>query len=131
MQPTSSFDWGRAVTPARWIAAILGGAAFLGWAVWTIILLINGSASLDVVQWVVWAAMGVDLVVAILRRGVGELGGGLVLVAGAAAIGVISGFQGPALLAVPLFAVAGALFALCGRYTLAQEERPRAPHATA
>ena len=112
MQPTTSFDWGRMVTPARWIATTLGGVALIGWA-----------ATLDVIQWVVWAAASIDFVIAILRRGIGELGGGLVLVGAAAAMGVVSGFQGPALLAVPLFAIAGALFAACGQYTLARQPR--------
>ncbi len=126
MQSSSTFDWGRAVTPARWTAAILGVVAFLGWAIWSIVLVTNGTANLDVIQWVIWGAAGVDLVVAILSRGIGELGGGLVLVGAAAAMGVASGFQGPALLAVPLFAIAGALFAACGQYTLGHHHAPTA-----
>lgn len=118
--------------PARWVAMLLSGVALVGWAAWTIVLVANGTANLDVVQWIVWAAIAVDLAVAILRQGSGELAGGLLLVVGAGALGVVSGFAGPALLAIPLLAMAGVLFAACGRYTQSHPHlHPHLPHARA
>lgn len=133
MQPSTPFDWGRAVPPARWIAAMLGGIGFVGWAIWSIVLAANETATIDVVQWVVWGAIGVDLAIAMafamLRQGNTELVAGVVLIAAAGALGVVSGFAGPAILAVPLVAIAGALFAACGQYDLTHE-RSHAPADT-
>ncbi len=125
MKPSTAFDWRRYVTPARWLAAALGGIGFVGWAVWSIVLATNGTAPVDVVQWVIWGAMGVDLAIAIafavMRRGNTELIAGVALVAAAGALGVVSGFAVPAILAMPLVAIAGALFAACGQYDLTHE----------
>ncbi len=128
MQPSTSVDWGRVLTLARWAAILLSGVALVGWAVWTIVLVVNGTATLDVVQWILWGAIVVDLAVALLGQGAVEYVGGVLLVAGAAAMGIVSGWEGPALLAVPLLAIAGGLFTVCGRYTPAHPHVP-APHA--
>lgn len=130
MQPTTPFTWRRVVTAAHWTAALLGTAALVGWAVWTIVLAPYGTGNADNVQGAVWGVLSVSLAIAVFLRGIGELGGGLALVGGAAAMGVLSGLQGPALLAVPLCALAGVLFIACGPYTLTHPH-PRAPHTTA
>lgn len=119
MQPTTSFNWRRVIGLTHWIASALGGAALVVWVIWSFFLEPYGTGNANSVQWAVWAILGISVAIAAFQRGAGELGGGLVLVGGAVAMGVLSEFQGPAVLAVPLCAVAGLLFFAGGWYTLA------------
>lgn len=130
MQPTASFTWQRVVTFAHWIASSLGGIALVGWAVWTLILVPYGTGNAGNVQWAIWGVLSVSLAIAVFVRGIGELGAGLVLVVGAVAMVVLSELQGPALLVISLWALAGVLFIACSLYTLTHPH-PHGPHATA
>ncbi len=138
MQPSTSFDWGRVVTPLRWVAGIIAGGAFVIWVGFVILSNLGGESSqaipVNTVQVVVWGLYGIGLVAAVFWKGIGEIVGGLLLFGGAVVFivaGVLEfGLQLGALTAVAPFAAPGLLFIVCGWYTLAKA-RHHAPHAIA
>jgi hypothetical protein len=129
MQPSTTFDWGRVVTPARWIARILSGVPFV---VWASLSLGHAFGSYpDLGQWVIIGAIGVGVLLASFWQGIGEVVGGLILVS--AGIGHVFLYLPPGLGALAVaspFLIAGLLFIACGWYVLTQARHP-APHATA
>ncbi|HEU5440343.1 MAG TPA: hypothetical protein VFU88_13715 [Ktedonobacterales bacterium] len=131
MQPTSrSFDWSRVVEGARLVARLLGiiVGGFLGF--WALSSAINGTIS-GGAEWTGWLSAVlyslplVIVVAAIFWKGIGEVVGGLALVAIAVWMFVPAG---------PIFsgavALAGLLLVACGWYTLVQQ-RHHVTHATA
>jgi hypothetical protein len=129
MQPSTTFGWGRVVTPARWIATILGIAAIA----WTAIVVIGGAVAYTSVDPLLYVSLGlivVGVAVAFFWRGIGEVVGGLALV-GSGIWSVFSGGAGPRpMVTGVIYALAGVLFVACGWYSLAQR-RHHAPPATA
>lgn len=130
MQPSTKFDWGRVVTPLRWIARVVGvlWAAFLGALL--LLFLVRG-AELNVgVQWVAAGVAIVGLVAAIVWMGVGEIVGGLALIGAGLWFAANGGFEfGAFTFAAPIL-LPGLLFIACGWYTLAHG-RHRTPAAMA
>lgn len=130
MRPTPSFNWGRAVAPARWTARVFGVVYAL------LFLMVNsgfGNTATQNVGWdVTYGVIAVGILVAAFWLGVGEVIGGLAGVVGAVAWYVLFGTTrglGALAAAVP-FLLVGLLFLVCGWYTLA-EARHHAPGATA
>lgn len=137
MQQSTTFDWGRVVTPLRWIAQVLGVGAALLFGLLLFSVWFSGEVTWDASQFMlagIAGVTGVGLLVAIFWKGIGELIGGLVIL-GAGVVFVVNGalnvgLQLGALTAIAPFALVGALFVACGWYTLAQRSH-HAPHAMA
>lgn len=129
MQPTTSFDWGRAVTPARWIAALLGVVA----VVWNAIVVIGGSMNYTSIDPLLYVRLGLVIVavaVAVFLKGSGEVVGGLVLIGVGIWAAITSGTGPVPVISAVVYALAGALFIASGWYTLAHS-RQRAPRTLA
>ena len=133
MQSATLSGWERALKPVRWVASIVGGGAYIIWVGFVITYNLGGgseSLTVDALQYVIWGLLGVGLVLAILWKGIGEVVGGLALVAGAVGMAFNGGGGIMALEAAALFALPGLLFIACGWYTLAQGW-PHTAHTTA
>lgn len=135
MRPSPSFDWERALTPARWVAGIVGGGALVIWAGTSILYVLGAfgamtAAAPSAMQYLLWGVLGVGLILALFWKGIGEAIGGLALIGGAVWVAANGGFEFGAITAATPFALAGALFIACGWYRLAQRNR-RATHAMA
>ncbi len=138
MQPTTSFDWGRVVAPARWVAKVVSAViiAFGGFMLTWYIGSQNTALTSLPQQVVLNAALGVllaaGLLLAVLWQGMGEVIGGLLV------IGVDVGFlvgpplygELPPLVAIIPSAIVSLVFVACGWYTLAHRH-PSAAHTTA
>lgn len=121
MQPTASFDWGRAVTPARWVARVVGilWAVFLGALL--LLFLVRG-ADLNVgVSWIAAVVAIVGLVTAIVWLGVGEVVGGLLLIGSGLWFASNGGFEFGAFAFAGPILLPGLLFIASGWYTLAHQ----------
>ncbi len=119
MEPSTSFNWERMVTPARWIATVLAAAA----VVWDAIVVI-GSASaysspIDPLWYVRLGLVIVGVAVAVFLKGIGEVVGGLALIGVGVWTAVSSGTGLRPIISIIVYALAGLLFIACGWYTLA------------
>ncbi len=133
MQPPTSYDWSRALTPARWFASIVAGGAFVVWVGFMILWNLGGgseSIAITDTQFVIWGLLGVGLVVAIAWKGIGEVVGGLAIIGGAVGMVFDANWGIVPLVASVAFAAPGLLFIACGWYTLAKA-RHHAPRAMA
>ncbi len=129
MQPATSFDWGRAVTPTRWTATVLGVAA----VAWNAIVVIGSapaySTPIDPLWYVRLGLVIVGVAVAVFLKGIGEVVGGLALVGVGVWTAISSGTGPRPIISAIVYALAGLLFIACGWYTLAHQH-PQA-HVTA
>lgn len=126
MQRSPRFDWGRVVTPLRWIVRILGVVVAVG-AYQLVSSTLTTGPSPNALVYMLEGVIGAGLLLAIFLVGIGEVIGGLAIV-GAAAV-FIAYYPWMLLIAAPI-ALIGLLFIACGWYTLAGT-RHHAPHATA
>lgn len=126
MQPSTPFDWGRVMTPLRWLTRILGVVPYVALVWFTIAAAVGGPGSSiypTVGWWVFLGIMGVALAVAIFWTGIGELIGGVILAGAGVYLVVNSGFQFGGFVAAALPLLAGLLFIVCGWYTVTQRSR--------
>lgn len=125
MRQATSFDWGRVVTPLRWVARVVAGlwAVFLG-ALLTLFLVRGADLNIGV-AWIAAGAALVGLVVAIVWIGSGEIVGGLALIGAGLWFAFNGGFEfGAFTFAAPIL-LPGLLFIACGWYALTHQ-RPYA-----
>lgn len=126
MQPSTPFEWGRVVTPLRWVTRILSVVPYVAVVGFTIVVVAGGPGSSmypTVGWWALLGIMGVALAVAIFWTGIGELIGGVILAGVGVYVVVNSGFQLGGFAAAALPMLAGLLFIVCGWYTVAQRSR--------
>ena len=132
MQPSPSFDWGRVVTPTRWVARVIG-AILIGILGFLVLLLLTksmgGGISLDsITGYITWGLMFAGILIAVFWKGIGELAGGLATIVGAAlTFAFVSIPNWGSLAVLSPFLIAGLLFIACGWYTLAQRSRHATP----
>ncbi|HEU5441523.1 MAG TPA: hypothetical protein VFU88_19725 [Ktedonobacterales bacterium] len=136
---TSSFNWGRVVMILRWVARVVGAVAALG------LLLMVGIATgggggvsppgTEPAMWALWTIEGAGLLLAIggsihwkfISPGIGEVVGGLLLVAGGVWQSLL--FLPPQtgqIAGGALFYGTGVLFIICGWYALAHRRSSQA-----
>jgi hypothetical protein len=132
MQACTWLNENRGVRALRWVARVLGVISILVLILWMYLSFtvppgVTPNATAPS-QWVIWGFLGIGYVLGLVgdirRMAVSEIVGGLLLVG----VGAWLGFQ-----YVPLqlgqltagaaVAVPGALFIICGWYTLAQRSR--------
>ena len=134
MQPTTSFDWGRQVTPARWIARALGivQTVIMGLLTVGLVFFFGPSSSIFFLL-VSLGVIAIGLVAAFVWKGIGEIVGGLLLLGYPIWFVLQSGYGiepisiGAVVGAGP-FVLSGLLFIACGWYTLAHSHPHPHPH---
>ncbi len=135
MQPTTSFDWGRVVAPARWVAKVVSGViiAFGGFVLILAIGMQNTALTSLPQEMVFTVALSVllfvGLLLAIFRQGMGEVIGGLLVIGADVGFLVGSPLYGvlpPLVLIIPS-AIVSLVFIACGWYTLAHRHQSAAP----
>lgn len=129
MPSFATLEWQRALTQARWIARIVGVAAFAGWVALVIGFLVGEHESPSGTLVAAWALVSVGLVAAIAWKGIGELTGGVIIIGGVVADFVFMRFQPLLLLFTVPIALAGVLFIVCGWYAMTRQRPPS--HTTA
>ncbi len=129
MQTSTTFNWGRVVTPLRWVARVLGIVLAGILAVIVLLSVAAGDFSFDpIFGYVTWGLMFVGILIAAFWEALGEAIGGSVTVTGAIltfAFVSVSNWGSLAVLAP--FIIVGLMFIACGWYTLAQRSRHAMP----